>query len=226
MPGTVFFLIAYTFDPSAGLRAAFEFTSAGLPDFTHPTNSLNDVLNLTSTAADPFAGSGGLTSANTIDIYFNVTSILPADRFSGGMFVNFGAGIYTDTATLIAGVQNATYTYWVKSTGSGVRTFNGVNYDSFTSNVTLGAIDASLDGLGSGFLTEFVVVPEPDTIALAGLGIAMAAWTIWRRRRIGQLTRRLETGTGTVYSKRGVKKYLSPFLPQNGGSLTLKDRCR
>ena len=119
------------------------------------------------------------------------------------MFVNFGAGIYTDTATLIAGVQNATYTYWVKSTGSGVRTFNGVNYDSFTSNVTLGAIDASLDGLGSGFLTEFVVVPEPDTIALAGLGIAMAAWTIWRRRRIGQLTRRLETGTGTVYSKRG-----------------------
>ncbi|PHY00248.1 MAG: hypothetical protein CK530_11140, partial [Planctomycetaceae bacterium] len=158
--------------------------------FTHPTNSLNDVLNLTSTAADPFAGSGGLTSTNTIDIYFNVTSILPADRFSGGMFVNFGAGIYTDTATLIAGVQNATYTYWVRSTGSGVRTFNSVNYDSFTSNVTLGAVGASLDGLGSGFLTEFVVVPEPDTIALAGLGIAMAAWTIWKRRRIGQLTRK------------------------------------
>ncbi len=152
------------------------------------------MLNLTSTVADPFAGSG-LTSANAIDIYFNVTSILPADRFSGGLFVNFGAGNnYTDTATLIAGVQNATYTYWAKSTGSGVRTFNGVNYDSFTSNVTVGAIDASLDGVGSGFLTEFVVVPEPDTIALAGLGIAMAAWSLWKRRRISQL----ETGTGTV----------------------------
>ncbi len=192
MPGTVFFLIAYTFDPSAGLWAAFEFTSAGLPDFTHPTNSLNDVLNLTSTAADPFAGSGGLTSASTIDIYFNVTSILPADRFSGGMFVNFGAGGISDTDTLRVAVENATYTYWVKSTGSGVRTFNSVNYDSFTSNVTLGAISASLDGgiNSSGFLTEFVVVPEPDTIALAGLGIAMAAWTIWKRRRIGQLTRK------------------------------------
>ena len=197
--GAAAILSAYTFDPSAGLGAAFEFTSATLAGVTPVFNSLNDVLNLTSTAADPFAGSGGLTSINTIDIYFNVTSILPADRFSGGMFVNFGAGIYTDTATLIAGVQNATYTYWVRSTGSGVRTFNGVNYDSFTSNVTLGAIDASLDGVGSGFLTEFVVVPEPDTIALAGLGIAMAAWTIWKRRRISQL----ETGTGTVSAKRG-----------------------
>jgi len=88
----------------------------------------------------------------------------------------------------------------VKSAGSGVRTFNGVNYDSFTSNVTLGAISASLDGgLSSGFLTEFVVVPEPDTIALAGLGIAMAAWSLWKRRRIAQL----KTGTGTVSAKGG-----------------------
>ena len=202
------FLSAYTFNPSEGLGAAFEFTSAGV---TPAFNSLNDVLNLTtpspavnSNAADPFAGTGGLTgltSANKIDIYFNVTSILPADRFSGGMFVNWGAGgSYTDPATLIAAVQNATYTYWVRSTGSGVRTFNSVNYDSFTSNVTLGAISASLDGVGAGYLTEFVVVPEPDTIALAGLGIAMAAWTLWKRRRISQL----ETGTGTVSTKRGV----------------------
>ena len=207
--GAAAILSAYTFNPTAGLGAAFEFTSATSAGVTPAFNSLNDVLNLTTpsltenpNAADPFAGTGGLTgltSANKIDIYFNVTSILPADRFSGGMFVNFGAGIYTDTATLIAGVQNATYTYWVRSTGSGVRTFNGVNYDSFTSNVTLGAIDASLDGVGSGYLTEFVVVPEPDTIALAGLGIAMAAWTIWKRRRISQL----ETGTGTVSAKRG-----------------------
>ncbi len=201
--GVAGILSAYTFNPSEGLRAAFEFTSATSAGVTPAFNSLNDVLNLTSTAADPFARSGGLTgltSANAIDIYFNVTSILPADRFSGGMFVNFGAGgSYTDPATLIAGVQNATYTYWVKSAGSGVRTFNGVNYDSFTSNVTVGAIGASLGINSSGYLTEFVVVPEPDTIALAGLGIAMAAWTIWKRRRISQL----ETGTGTVSAKSG-----------------------
>ena len=195
--GAAGILSAYTFDPSTGLGAAFEFTSAGLPDFTQPTNSRNDVLKLTSTLADPFADFL-LTPDNAIDIYFNVAvdSIQPNTTFSGGMFVNAWAGIYNDTDTLIAAVENATYTYWVRSTGSGVRTFNSVNYDSFTSAVTLSAIEIGT----TGFLTEFVVVPEPDTIALAGLGIAMAAWTLWKRRRISQL----ETGTGTVSAKRGV----------------------
>ena len=147
------------------------------------------MLNLTSTVADPFAGSG-LTSANAIDIYFNVNSILPGATFTGGFYTNSVAGdgfMLFAPGDLSSAVASATYTYWVKSAGSGVRTFNGVNYDSFTSNVTLGAIPVLLD---SGYLTEFVVVPEPDTIALAGLGIAMAAWTLWKRRRIGQLTRK------------------------------------
>ena len=200
--GAAGILSAYTFNPSAGLGAAFEFTSAGLPDFTQPANSRNDVLNLTSTVADPFAGSG-LTSANAIDIYFNVNSILPGATFTGGFYTNSVAGdgfMLFAPGDLSSAVASATYTYWVKSAGSGVRTFNGVNYDSFTSNVTLGAVGASLDGgLGSGFLTEFVVVPEPDTIALAGLGIAMAAWSLWKRRRIAQL----KTGTGTVSAKGG-----------------------
>ncbi len=77
----------------------------------------------------------------------------------------------------------------MKSDG-GAQIFNGINYERFTSEVTLGAIEIGT----TGFLTEFVVVPEPDTIALAGLGIAMAAWSIWKRRRIAQL----KTGTGTV----------------------------
>ena len=200
--GAAGILSAYTFNPSAGLGAAFEFTSAGLPDFTQPANSRNDVLNLTSTVADPFAGSG-LTSANAIDIYFNVNSILPGATFTGGFYTNSVAGdgfMLFAPGDLSSAVASATYTYWVKSAGSGVRTFNGVNYDSFTSNVTLGAVGASLDGgLSSGFLTEFVVVPEPDTIALAGLGIAMAAWSLWKRRRIAQL----KTGTGTVSAKGG-----------------------
>jgi len=32
-----------------------------------------------------------------------------------------------------------------------------------------------------------VVVPEPDTIIFAGIGIAMAGWSIWKRRRIAQI---------------------------------------
>jgi hypothetical protein len=35
-----------------------------------------------------------------------------------------------------------------------------------------------------------VIVPEPDTIIFAGIGIGMAAWSIWKRRRIAQITAR------------------------------------
>ncbi len=191
--GAAGILSAYTFDPSlglgtAGLGAAFEFTSAGLPDFTQPTNSLNDVLNLTAMTEDPFA-SWNLTPANAIDIYFNVDSILPADRFQGGLFVRVGAGGYFDTEDkLLVEVRDATYHYWSKSTGSGERTFNGVNYDEFKSNVTLGATVANL---GAGFLTTFTIgtlaVPEPNSMILAGIGIAVATWSLRKRRRLGAI---------------------------------------
>jgi hypothetical protein len=32
-----------------------------------------------------------------------------------------------------------------------------------------------------------VIVPEPDTMIFAGIGIAMAGWSIWKRRRIAQI---------------------------------------
>ena len=182
--GAAGILTAYTFDPTAGLGAAFEFTSAGLPDFTQPTNSINDVLNLTAMTDDPFA-SWNLTPANAIDIYFNVDSILPADRFQGGLFVRVGAGGWFYTADkLLVEVRDATYHYWSKSTGSGERIFNGVHYDAVSSStVTLGATDANL---GAGFLTTFTIgtlaVPEPNSIALAGIGIATAAWILRKKR--------------------------------------------
>ena len=188
--GAAGILNAYTFDPSAGLGAAFEFTSAGLPDFTQPTNSLNDVLNLMSDAADPFAGSL-FTTANTIDIYFNVDSNHAADTFTGGFFVNFGAGSFGSSLDLVSAVQNATISYWLKSTNSEptARTFNGVHYESLASSaVTLNAVDATVNIIG-GFITEFTVapVPEPNSMILAGIGIAVATWSLRKRRRLGAI---------------------------------------
>ena len=186
--GAAGILSAGSFDATGGLDAAFEFTAAGDPNFTAAANSVNDVLNLTDVNTDPFAGSGGLTgltSANTIDIYFNVDSILPNTTFNGGIYVNFNAGgIYTDATTLVAGVQSATYNYWSKTSGSGERIFNGVHYDAVSSSaVTLGATDANQY---AGFLTTFTVgtlaVPEPNSIALAGIGIATAAWILRKKR--------------------------------------------
>ena len=200
--GAAGMLSAYTFDPSAGLGAAFEFTSAGLPDFTQPANSLNDVLNLMNDTADPFAGFGGLNSANTIDIYFNVGSNQAGGTFTGGFFVNFGAGSFGSSGDLVSAVQNATISYWLKSTNSEptARTFNGVHYESLASStVTLNAVDATVNIIG-GFITEFTVapVPEPNSMILAGIGIAVATWSLRKRRR-----RSPETGTGTVSAKRG-----------------------
>jgi hypothetical protein len=38
----------------------------------------------------------------------------------------------------------------------------------------------------TGSVTQFVIVPETATIALAGIGITMAGWSVWKRRRIGR----------------------------------------
>ena len=37
-------------------------------------------------------------------------------------------------------------------------------------------------GAVSGQITQFVVVPEPMTLALAGIGSALVAWRVLRRR--------------------------------------------
>jgi hypothetical protein len=40
-----------------------------------------------------------------------------------------------------------------------------------------------------GFITEFTVasVPEPNSMILAGIGIAVATWSLRKRRRIGAI---------------------------------------
>ena len=182
--GAAGILSAGSFDATGGLDVAFEFTATGDPNFTAAANSVNDVLNLTDVNTDPFAGSF-LTADNAVDIYFNVDSILPNTTFNGGIYVNFAAGgSYTEAATLVGGVQNATYNYWSKSSGSGERIFNGVHYDAVSSSaVTLNATDVNL---GAGFLTTFTIgtlaVPEPNSVALAGIGIATAAWILRKKR--------------------------------------------
>ena len=37
----------------------------------------------------------------------------------------------------------------------------------------------------SGQITQFVVVPEPMTLALTGIGSALVAWRVLRRRKNG-----------------------------------------
>lgn len=71
-------------DPAAGLQFDFTFTSAGLPDFSQPTNSINDVLRLT---ADPPILSA-MSPVNRIRIFLDVDSLTKDLIFSGGFFTD------------------------------------------------------------------------------------------------------------------------------------------
>lgn len=172
-------LTASEFDPTGGLGAAFEFRSAA-PIYTSATASFNDVLRLTD--ASPFTTS--LTGSNVINVYFDVDSIATGNVFEGGFFTGLSAG------NLLTAVQDATFQYWIKDNAGGTA-FNGVNYKSLSSmpgitGVTLTTISREADfgsGPVSGSVTQFIIVPEPGTLAIAGIGVGIAGWMNRNRRR-------------------------------------------
>jgi len=165
-------LTAGQFNAIGGLDAAFEFRGLS-PVYNASSASVNDVLRLTN--GSPFIGS--LTLDNVIDIYFDVDSI-GSGPYEGGFFTTLSA------ADLLMAVQGAKFNYWIKDSGGG-QSFNGVNYSAY-SGVTLTTASATRDfGSGNvvGSVTQFIVVPEPEGIALAGIGAAIASWAAARSRR-------------------------------------------
>ena len=64
-------------------------------------------------------------------------------------------------------------------------TFSGPSSGVWTADLGSGNTATFTQSTG-----ELVIVPEPTTIALAGLGVGMAGFTVWRRRRLAAITRR------------------------------------
>jgi autotransporter-associated beta strand protein len=185
-PGTgTGILTAGQINPVAGTDFVFQYTGA-LPDYAAATASGNDVARVT--AATPFPAS--MTSANTLDLFLGVTSMVAGDAFEGGFF--------TDTATdFTAAISGATTNYYVLGNGAGTdATLAGQGYYSFANWKTASGADPALSlslstiARTATFVTTPVngqamvvsAVPEPGTLGLAAAALVAAAGYATRRR--------------------------------------------
>jgi autotransporter-associated beta strand protein len=184
-------LTAGSLDPSAGTDFVFEITAAA-PTFGVRDASVNDVLRLTDATA-PFASSLG--SGNVVNVLFNLSGTAPVTQgtFTGGFFTDRGV-------SFAPSVASGSFAYWVLgSYGSGssqqqfavgpdgaLATYSRLAAFDPTLAVNRSVVAQSADfgsGTVNGQITQFVVVPEPATLALAGLGSALLGWRLLRRRR-------------------------------------------
>jgi autotransporter-associated beta strand protein len=180
-------LTAGSLDPSAGTDFLFEITGAA-PDFTNRAASINDVLRLTDSIS-PFASSLG--AGNVVNVLFNLssgTAPVTAGTYTGGFFTDLNTNFS-------ASISSGSFAYWVLGaygSGSSQQQFAVGPEGSLVTYSRLEAFDSSLSvqpsvvpqtGTVTGQITQFVVVPEPSTLALMGIGIGMAAWNIRRRYR-------------------------------------------
>jgi autotransporter-associated beta strand protein len=162
-------LTATSIDPTAGLDFSFEFTQA-TPSYASPTGSGNDLLWLT--GGTPFASS--LSAANSVNVYFTRTA-LDLGTLTGGFST-------ANRGDFIASISGGSFQYFVQDAAGSV-IYNGLSYKTLSNyDAALRVLISTVDGNG-GRVMQLAVVPEPGSLALAGIGAAIAAWTVARRRR-------------------------------------------
>jgi hypothetical protein len=184
-------LTAGSLDPGAGTDFIFEITGAA-PDFTNRDASVNDVLRLTDLSA-PFASALG--SGNVVNVLFKLssgTAPVTQGTYTGGFFTDLNTNFFSS-------ISSGSFAYWVLGaygTGGDQQQFAVGTDGAMVTYSRLGAFSPSLSvqtsvvpqtaGAVNGQITQFtVVVPEPATLLLAGVGTALVAWRIVRRRRAG-----------------------------------------
>jgi hypothetical protein len=189
----------YTFsDAAVANNFDFDFGATGTAVWSNAESTGNDVLLLNGGLTSPFVG--------TFNIYFSSTN---AGLYQGGIFVVTGTGSQTAGSAQTSLEQylsgtgaSPTFNYfWLDPTNGSVE-HNGQMYSTLSgTSVTRTSVAASgtftdfntTPGAWStvqnnGFTMQFVVVPEPGTLALAATGIVGGLWTA-RRRLLKRFTK-------------------------------------
>jgi hypothetical protein len=197
----------YTLSGSAAAAGGINGTFTTL--VTAELGSLNPLtVSLTGTAYDPASAvlaSGGSAVGNAWTISlgefnqgagfstpwdFAISNLLASNEYTADLVLDSfsvtsdsGALFMDLTGTsfqppLVAGGTNA-FTAWMSLANPG--TFTNVyqlNFASAKNNQTLGGSqNVTLT------VTGIIVVPEPGALALTGIGIALAGWSLWKRRK-------------------------------------------
>jgi fibronectin-binding autotransporter adhesin len=119
------------------------------------------------------------------------------------MIQSLTAGTDTTAGSLLAGNwdPDAAYQWKFVSASNPIALFDSnwftVNTDNFLNSTTspftvVRGDDSRVTGGTASelYIVYGIAVPEPGTIALAGIGIAMAGWSLWKRQRIARITGR------------------------------------
>jgi hypothetical protein len=126
------------------------------------------------------------------------------DLTGGSLSIVPGASIHLVFNAALAGGGSSTVdwddTFWASSQSwkvidvqsglwsPGVFTLGSIGVDasgqSLASSIRSGATFSVVQRDGGDIYVEYVIVPEPTTLVVAGIGIALAGWSLRRRRRI------------------------------------------
>ena len=181
-------------------------TNNGTTVLSGTTGSFRDFANqgtLSGAGTGVYFGSNfdhlALNSGSTVKTYIGGTTAGTYDSWmsTNPTSMDLGANLNINFGNITGAVNGTTWNIFNADNASN---FGSVTATGKVNNVTVvftqpggpGSAWQSNDIGGGSFLVfknngDLVVVPEPSTIVFAGVGVAMAGWSAWKKRRLAKV---------------------------------------
>lgn len=178
---------------SPGNSPGIQEYSAGLvwnPGGTYvwETNALTGTAGTNWDVINVSGGSLNLSGLSDANPFILDLTTLAAGDLAGELFDPYDGGSYTFQIANYASLLLPTgYSSTAGSDLTSLFGFNNlVNWQG--AKPAVGDISVKVNSTATGI--DLVIVPEPSTIIFAGIGIAMAGWSAWNRRRVLRILKR------------------------------------